>query len=147
MTAIRKQWLSAGTGVGRMNDELRREALVQLGWTRKPAAVEPDAEEPMHGEWWTPPNGTLPRMSLRRAAVLAAVATAEQGFTLGSTLYCARATGGRYYDRMIFQIVVRNGLGAVVECCPMITELDGTPRSALNSYVERVRADYRREYA
>lgn len=144
MNATRRQWLSAGTGVGRMNDELRQQTLMWLGWAEQPVNPEPDAEEAMHGKWWAPLNGTLPRMSLRRAAVLAAVAAAEQGFTLGSTLYCARATGGRFGAGMRFQIVVRNGGGGLVEVETEDTGLAGTPRSALNTYVERVRANYRR---
>ncbi len=149
MSAIRQQWLSAGTGgTGYLGNDQRRVVLHWLGWRRHIPATDPTDLEPICHEWWYPPwlGIGVPRkpINMKSACVEADIATAGQGFTIGPTPYGARATGGIYGDRRHYQIVVRNGFGAVVERTIETTGCEGTPASALVAYIGRVRANYRR---
>lgn len=148
MSAIRQQWLSAGAGgPGHLGDEQRRVVLHWLGWRRHVSGALAADLEPFCSEWWWPPwlGVGIPRkpVNLKAACREAAVATAGHGFTLGATPYGARATGGIYGDRRHYQIVVRNGFGAVVRRAVETTDSEGTPASVLVAYIGRVRANYR----
>ena len=108
MSAIRQQWLSAGTGgAGHLGHEQRRVVLHWLGWRKHITGPEPADLEPFSAEWWYAPwsgRGPCPKaINLRSACRRADIATAGNGFTLGATPYGARATGGIYGDRKHYQ--------------------------------------------
>lgn len=148
MSEIRQQWLPAGTGgPGHLGPEQRRVVLHWLGWRRHITGPVPADLEPFRAEWWYAPwdgTGSCPKpVNMRTACRKAGVATGGRGFTLGATPYGARATGGIFGNVKHYQIVVRNGFGAAVDCYLETTDLDGTPASALVAYIDRVRSNYR----